>query len=95
MAAQVKDDIVIAILECVRRMEPSFTEEMAVQVELQVRRDWGGEEAYIAKTPSTRQPTPENREKVAQQYLSDPAAPHDIARKNGMSRRTMYRWLKK
>ena len=90
-----KDDIVLAILDCVRRMGPSYTEDMAIQVELQVRRDWGGEEAYIAKTPSLRQPTAENREKIAQKYMTDPDSPKVIARKNGMSRATMYRWLKK
>ncbi|OGS97983.1 MAG: hypothetical protein A3F73_01225 [Gallionellales bacterium RIFCSPLOWO2_12_FULL_59_22] len=42
-------DLIECLLQAVREMQPSFTEEQALQIEQQFRRDWGGERVNIAK----------------------------------------------
>ena len=44
-------DIVTAMIERLRQMEPTFSEDMAHQLEMQIRRDEGGREHYVYAAP--------------------------------------------
>lgn len=83
-------DFVKFVLELVRDMQPSFTEDQALQIEQQIRHDWGGERPFIAKhAPRLRA----CREKVREQIGTKPDA--EIIIEHGISRATLYRWIKK
>jgi Mor family transcriptional regulator len=49
-AAAVEIDIVSDVIRRVRELIPGLTGSVAQRVEADVRRDWGGDSAYIAKT---------------------------------------------
>lgn len=93
-----EDDIVQDILKrVVKHLQSSsggtFSEQMAFQVmeiEPQIRRDWGGARPFIAKRGPLLVRV---REKVRAQVGTKPD--DEIARENGISRRTMYRYLAK
>lgn len=84
------DDFVRAMLKMVMEVSPSFSEEQAMQVEQQIRRDWGGERPFIAKRGPMLARV---REKVRAQVGTKPD--DEIARENGISRRTLFRYLAK
>ena len=69
-------DIVTAMIERLRQMQPSFSEDLAHQLEMQIRRDEGGREHYVYAAPKI---TTQKREQVC--ALMD----------MGVSRRTAYR----
>lgn len=84
------DDFVWTFLKLAMDVASSFSEEQAIQVEEQIRRDWGGERPFIAK----RGPLlVRARRRVLAQVGTKPD--EEIARENGISRRTMYRYLAK
>lgn len=83
-------DLIECLLQAVREVQPSFTEEQALQIEQQFRRDWGGERVNIAKrAPLLRRA----RVRVLTEIGTKPDK--EVAKGNGISRRTMYRWLSK
>lgn len=89
-------DIVLAILELVRKTAPAVTSEQARDIEQAVRTKYGGQRARIAKRKTHK--TPEQREQIVQEALhaSQATVPTDkIAESNGISRRSLYRYLKK
>lgn len=45
------DDIVLRFLDAMRQAGASFTEDVAVQAELHIRQELGGERHYIARSP--------------------------------------------
>ena len=82
-------DFVKCLLKMVMEAQPSFTEEQAMQVEQQIRHDWGGERMVIAKrAPLLRA----SREKVRAQVGTKPDAV--LIKEHGISRATLYRWIK-
>lgn len=85
-------DIVLVILEMVRQAEPAFSPEKAREIEDQVRAQYGGIRTRIPKRK--KHPTPEQRERVFQQALTT-APTQEIVESNGISRRTLYRYLKR
>jgi hypothetical protein len=85
-----EDDFLRVVLRLVMEAAPSFSEAQAEQVEQQIRRDWGGERPFIAKRGPMLVRV---REKVLAQVGTKPDV--DVARENGISRRTMYRYLSK
>lgn len=83
-------DIIECLLQAVRDAQPSFSEELALQIEQQFRHEWGGEQVKIAKrAPLLRKA----REKVLAEVGTKPD--REVAKENGISRRTMYRYLAK
>ena len=85
-------DIVLAILQLVPELPP----ERALEIEHTVRAQYGGLRTRIAKRK--KHPTPEERARVINQALDPSQAdvPTDqIAESNGISRRTLYRYLKR
>lgn len=85
-------DIVLVILEMVRQAEPAFSPEKAREIEDQVRAQYGGIRTRIPKRK--KHPTPELRAKVFQEALTT-VSTESIVEGNGISRRTLYRYLKR
>lgn len=80
-------DILSRILERLREMQPSISEEMAVQLELQIRHEYAGEEVYIQKkTSETR------RRRIKRMF--DGRNVEEVAVEVGVSRRSVYRAIK-
>jgi DNA invertase Pin-like site-specific DNA recombinase len=85
-------DIVLVILERVRRTLPGITDDQVRQIEESVRAEYGGLRFRVPKRK--KHPTREQRQRVFEQALTD--APDDeITKANGISRRTLYRYLKR
>jgi DNA invertase Pin-like site-specific DNA recombinase len=85
-------DIVLVILRLVLAAEPTVTQEKAREIEQQVRDQYGGMRTRIPKRG--KHPTAEKRRKVFQDALTN--APTDqVTQENGISRRTLYRYLKR
>lgn len=85
-------DIVAEFIRLAAQMCPSFTEDVAMQIEAQLRQTYGGTEpGYIAKTPESV----EKRKRLARDEAMRSGRVVDAADKYGISRRTMYRLLKK
>lgn len=81
------------LLQRVIAAQPSFTEEQALVVEQQIRRDYGGERILIAAAKVKGKP---RREHIARELAGKPAHSIDIdctARQHGVSRATIYRLL--
>lgn len=81
-------DIVDFILVTVQEVDKDFTVEQAKKVEQVVRTRFGGDRCYIKQT--CKRP---EKEKLIQDYLAMPV--NQAARRNGISRSTLYRMLKK
>lgn len=81
-------DWVRELLRMVAEIQPSFTEDMAEQIEWQFKQAAGGAEVYIQKPPNKR-PTAE----VIKAYIDE--GPQVACSRFGMSRATLYRILKK
>jgi len=83
-------DFVRIVLALVQETQPAFTPDQSASVEQHIRQDWGGKRPYIAAhAPALR----DAREKVRQQIGTRPDA--EIIREHGISRSTLYRWIKK
>lgn len=97
-------DVICRVIDIMRSLAPSITEEQAQLCERAARAEWGGQRVdYIAKTCSTdrdqrrqmqgRTPATVQVAAVAD-YLAD--KPIDtIVRDHGISRRTLYRMVKR
>lgn len=89
-------DIVLVILQLVAAAEPGFTPDKARNIEQAVRGQYGGQRVRIVKRK--QHPTAEQREKAVSDALSTTLkdVPTDqIAESNGISRMTLYRYLKR
>lgn len=84
-------DIVQAILQLVREVTP-LTLEQAAAVEAKAREQYGGLRTRIAKRK--KHPSAAARRKVFQEALTD-APTEQILAENGISRRSLYRYLKR
>lgn len=81
-------DILSRILERIREMQPSLSEDMAVEIEKQIRHEYSGSEVYIQKNaPAAR------RQKLKRMFHGDNI--DEVAESLGVSRRTIYRDLKR
>ncbi len=85
-------DILLEMLQLVTRTNAAFTPEQAREVELELRALYGGVRFRIAKRK--KHPTREQRARVFDQALTD-ATNEQITAENGISRRTLYRYLKR
>lgn len=91
-------DLIRDLLDKVLAAVPSFTREMASELEQQIRAEWGGEEIYVGKTTTGRRGRPSIPIAVQQKAYIDgktdvPTA--DLTRKHGISRSTLYRLMKR
>lgn len=83
-----KRDIVRDIIERFLAAAPeTFSEDLAFEIERQVRHEWGGEEVRIAKRSAEMR-----REKAATELRAGKPLP-EIQQSAGISRATLYRLL--
>ncbi|WP_018991293.1 Mor transcription activator family protein [Aromatoleum toluclasticum] len=82
-------DLLARMIERLRHIEPTFSETMAVELELQLRREFGGEECRIYK----RIPPDELADRVRRRFNGRNAG--QVAEELGIHRATVYRVLKK
>ena len=81
-------DIVRYILARIMAAAPSLSEDLALEIERQIRRDWGGDRVYIARSPNG------DFSARNQAILRDWRAGERvslIARRYGVSRRLVYK----
>lgn len=84
------DDIIAEFLRLAAASCSSFTEDIALQIEMQLRNKYGGTEpGYIAKTPSSV----EKAKEAAAAEARRSGRVRATAEKHGISRATMYRIL--
>lgn len=87
-----KDDFISYIIHLVAKVCPSLDEEAALELEDQIRQDWGGSDVgYIAKK---RRPPPEMKDKAVHEYIAGEDI-GTIRKHTGISRASLYRHLKK
>ena len=84
-------DIVDDILRRVRESSPSLTNDMSRQIELSIRRDYGGSRVYVRQTCRSEQK--EKSEKIALEYIN--GSVDQVTERFGISRATLYRMIKR
>jgi hypothetical protein len=90
LAMRKGNDIIRRILDLVKETEPSFTEQCALQVELQIRHEYGGEQITVAKrAPLLAAAKEKVRGQIGIRSIGELCAEH------GISRATLYRWISK
>lgn len=82
-------DLLDRMIERLRQIEPTFSESMAVELEMQLRHEFGGEKHWVYK----RIPPGELAERVRQRFNGRNAG--QVAEELGIHRATVYRVLKK
>lgn len=83
-------DIIQRVLQLVMEAHPSFSEQLAMQVEQQIRHDYGGEQVTIAKrAPALRLSREKVRAEIGVKSVEALRVEH------GVSRATLYRWIGK
>ncbi len=88
---RVEDDLIRAMLHMVMEMDASFTDAMSAQVEQQLRLQYGGEKVWIKPYPRIPH---EKKDKAVKEYLEGMPI-EQVVLKNGLSRASLYRHLKK
>ncbi|OQA30069.1 MAG: Mor transcription activator family protein [Betaproteobacteria bacterium ADurb.Bin341] len=81
-------DILQRVVEAAQR-EGSFTETMAIQIERQVRRDWGGTEPYIRCDVESR--IIDRNDKIIEAWDSGQKDVRQLAQRFGLSPRQVRR----
>lgn len=99
-----KSDVICRVIEIMRSLAPSITEEQAAMCERAARAEWGGQRVdYIAKTCSIDREqrrqlqgrtSPTVQTAAVADYLADRPIPQ-ILSDHGISRRTLYRMIKR
>lgn len=88
------DDIVDFMLKQIKKAFPEInteqSEEKLVEVETEVRSEWGGDTAYVAKKKTTKA----QKQKAVSEYLGGKPF-SKIKETTGVARATLYRHLKK
>jgi hypothetical protein len=97
-------DIIRWVIDRMLAHDDSITQELALTVEREARAEWGGQRIdYIAKTcPADRdrrralqgRTSPERERAAVADYLADKPLPL-IEQEHGISRRTLYRMVKR
>lgn len=82
-------DLLARILERLRHIEPSFSEAMALELEMQLRQEFGGEECRIYK----RVPPEELAARVRARFNGRNAS--QVAEELGIHLSTVYRVIKR
>lgn len=100
----IKRDVISWVIDWMMTNEAAITEELALRCEREARREWGGQRIdYIAKTAAVdreqrrtlqgRTPVETERHAVADYLANKPI--DTIVAERGISRRTLYRALKR
>jgi transcriptional regulator of acetoin/glycerol metabolism len=88
----VKDDLISDIMKRLLALcGDSFSEAQALQIEEQLRQEYGGCEHWISPPPKVPK---QAKEKAVTEYLEGKPI-NEVIAKNGISRATLYRHLKK
>lgn len=87
-----KDDIVTYFIKIAQKVCPALDAKAALELEDQIRRDWGGQEPYISKNSSHRE---QMKNQAVQAYLTTNKPVERIEKETGISRASLYRHLKK
>jgi len=85
-------DIVLVVLQRARAANPALTEAQAQQVEADIRAEFGGLRVRIPKRK--KHPSAEERKAIFSDAMSS-ASDDEITRRHGISRRTLYNYIKK
>lgn len=80
-------DIVTRFFELLAQAAPSLSESLALEIEHQIRHEFAGERVYIAKRDDAL------AERIAEKFNGRNV--REIAREMHVSRRTVYRSIKK
>jgi len=91
MRIDIVRELILRIIEASAR-EGSFTESMALEVERSFRHDFKGCEAYVSERPASY---PEATKLAAVAHYLEGRPVEQITRENGISRATLYRYLKR
>lgn len=88
-------DLITRLLAAAQR-EGAFTESVALEVERQFRHDYKGAEIVVSERPRRQiaQTIAEKQVAVVSDYLADRPV-EEITRHHGISRATLYRYLKR
>jgi len=87
-----KQDIVSYFVRLVEKFCPGMDHDRALELEDQIRQDWGGSEVgYIAKK---RKASPQEKDAAVQEYIAGEDT-KKASKQHGISRATLYRYLKK
>ncbi len=89
---QVEPDIVLVVLQRVRAQVPDIEDAVIRQVEAEVRAEFGGLRVRIPKRK--KHPTAAQRAAVLRDAMT-PASDADITGQHGISRASLYRYLKR
>lgn len=89
---QVEPDIVLVVLQRVRAQVPGIEEAVIRQVEAEVRAEFGGLRVRIPKRK--KHPTAAQRAAVLHDAMT-PASDSEITGRHGISRASLYRYLKR
>lgn len=87
MSRRSQKDIIQWVIDRMLERHPGISAETAKQVEREARAEWGTTEVYIARGRA-------DEETVRSEYAQNRPA-SEIAQRHGISRRTLYRMLKK
>lgn len=82
-------DLLSRIIEIVQQLQPSLSDEMALEIERSLRAEFAGEQVYIYKRVAERD---KMRIEVMRRFNGRNAT--EIARELGIGRTTVYRILK-
>lgn len=82
-------DLLRRIIETIQDLQPSLTDEMALEIERSLRAEFAGEQAYIYKRVAERDRL---RMEVRRRFNGRNAT--EVARELGIGRATVYRILK-
>jgi len=81
------DDIVTRFIELLTQVAPSLSESLALEIEYQIRQEFAGERIYIAKRDEAI------ASRIAEKFNGRNV--RELAREMHVSRRTIYRAIKK
>jgi DNA invertase Pin-like site-specific DNA recombinase len=91
-------DIIEDLLAMVRAEFPQCTDQQADRMDERIRSLWGGQRTHIAKNKHRKPGRAAKPPEVLQRAYADalgPAPTSEVTRRNGVSRATLYRLLKK
>lgn len=85
-----EQDIIQRLLRLVMEAQPTFSEEQAMQIEQQVRHEYGGEQVKIARrAPMLRAARAKVRAEIGVKSVKT------LCQECGVSRSTIYRWTRR
>lgn len=90
MKTDIVRELIERLLEAAAR-EGTFTESVALEVERSFRRDYAGEAYYVKRLPIEMR---DRQKAVTEAYLQGVPS-EEIEEQNGISRATIYRYLKR